>query len=246
MRLTAIIAAVCLAVGACDSRPATQQQRRAAAKRPTTMIARGSATISGEVKVVGWRGVPTSLPCKCGDKHTTVPDETVVVNPNGTLRNVVVYVKDSPPCAAAPGPDPVLDQVNCRYTPHVLAMHVGQKLRVRSSDPTYHNVHMLTSVNPEVNFGMPQPGEEVLSFAGSEFIRVKCDVHPWMLAYVAVFDHPFFAVTGDDGTFRIEGVPAGAWTLAAWHERFGELEQRVEVAEGASIGASFTFSPPGR
>ncbi|MGE5612182.1 MAG: carboxypeptidase regulatory-like domain-containing protein [Bacillota bacterium] len=234
----------------CDRQP----ERRAvpktsgAAGSASTQPIRGQGSIIGQVNLVGWKG-PATLPVLMRvpfqDRQIDVPDESVITNSNGTLRNVLLYVKDAPPLdPATDAPPVVLDQVECVYTPHVVAVQVGQPLRVKSSDNTMHNVHLMTRTNQPVNFGMVQPGTKDLSFKAPEIVRAKCDVHPWMLAYVAIFDHPFFAVTREQGTFEIKGLAPGTYTLVAWHERFGELEQTISVGENEPSRVSFTYGPP--
>jgi len=127
----------------------------------------------------------------------------------------------------------VLDQVDCQYVPHVLGLRAGQVLRVKSSDPAMHNVHGLSEKNPGFNFGMTRTGESRdLTFARPEQFVVKCDVHPWMTAHVYVFDHPFFAVTGDDGAFEIAGLPPGEHEVVFSHPFLGERHRRCNVDTG--------------
>src|SRR5688500_7200543 len=134
------------------------------------------------------------------------------------------------------------------YVPHVIALMAGQPLKVKNSDAFLHNVHSLATVNPPFNFGQPtkDEGKEVESPKAAEVFRVKCDVHPWMSAFIAVFEHPFFAVSKEDGTFTIPGnLPDGKYTLVAWHEKFGEQEKEIEVAGGKAEGADFSFKAEG-
>jgi hypothetical protein len=139
----------------------------------------------------------------------------------------------------------VLDQKNFQYVPHVLALQVGQPLIVRNSDDHAHNIHLKCTVNPETNFAMMGIGENPpITFKAPEFFPIKCDVHPWMDAEVGVFDHPYFAVTGDDGSFVIRNVPPGNYILAARHELFGELTQPVAVVDQQTTTGSFTYQPP--
>lgn len=184
---------------------------------------------------------------KCAAMHADEPplSEEVVVNDNGTLRNVFVYLKQAPSgqTYAAPRAPVVLDQIGCAYQPRVLGVQVRQPLLIRNSDDTLHNVHALARNNREFNIGQPNRGmESIRVFTTPEvMIRFKCDVHPWMSAYVGVLDHPFFAVTGADGTFSISDVPAGTHTLVAWHEKLGVREQTVTVSGGEPVEIPFTF-----
>jgi plastocyanin len=221
----------------------------AAPVAPAKIVASGSGTITGQVKITGLSPTARMTADFCTDPiHAPqlARAENLFVNPNQTLKNVVVYLKNvqSPlPANTAPA---LLDQVRCRYTPHVLALQTGQTLTVRSSDDMLHNVHLMADTNPSANVGMSKPGQiRDFTFQKSDRITVKCDVHPWMLAHVLVFDHPFFAVTGDDGSFTIKNVPAGTYTLCAWHERLDEQEQTITVADKQSATLNFTFAAPG-
>ena len=185
-------------------------------------------------------------------QHEAPLSEDVVVNDNGTLRNVVVYVKEGLDAGAAdrvPAPTkPVtIDQKGCQYTPHVVAVRVGQPLVVSNSDPTLHNVHGFPFDNPP--FNVLQSNKGITSTfkltTPEEAIPLKCDVHPWMLAWVFVFDHPYYAITGADGTFSLPAaLPPGEYKLVAWHEKYGAREQQVKVEEGQPAPAvEFTFDP---
>ncbi|MSS73037.1 MAG: hypothetical protein EXS64_16315 [Candidatus Latescibacteria bacterium] len=189
----------------------------------------------------------------CASKHTAeaaVLSEAVVVNGNGTLKNVFVYVKKGLEGKKFPVPPipAVIDQHGCLYVPHVLGMQAGQSLKILNNDGTLHNIHPRPKVNPEFNLAMPKfLKEKAVTFDKPEvMIPVKCDVHPWMQSYIGVVDHPFFNVTGDGGTFELKGLPAGKYTIEAWHEVCGSKEQEVTVAEGGTASADFTFSLPGK
>jgi plastocyanin len=184
----------------------------------------------------------------CHDGAGPLLDETVVVNEkSGMLANVFVYLADAPPSDGSQREPAVLDQVDCRYVPHVVGVQVGQALRVRSSDPkTLHNTHYVPSANKPANFGLTDAGaERKVTFEKPEFIRVKCDVHPWMTAYVGVFDSPFHAASGeDDGAFEIARVPPGKYKLVAWHEQLGQVEQPVEVTGDEPVEVTVTYKGP--
>jgi plastocyanin len=201
-------------------------------------VVRGKVTFSGAVP----RLQPhRNEPC-CEGAPATVPDETVVVNGKGELANVLVYLANISASDGSQQPPAVLDQKFCQYVPHVLGVQVGQKLRVTSSDPAPHNVHYNPSENHAANFVLTAPGQEkIVTFTKPEFFKTKCDVHPWMSAWIGVMNSPFFAVSKTDGTFEIPKVPAGQYTLAAWHERFGMLEQPVTVGETGSVEATFEY-----
>lgn len=180
-------------------------------------------------------------PCHAG--APTLRDESVVVDDRGRLQNVVVYLENPPPAPQAENLPPItLDQLNCQYVPHVVALRTGQTLHVLSSDATLHNVHGECVVNEPFNFAMVAAGQSRdLTFARPERFAVRCDVHPWMKAFVAVFDHPYFAVTGSDGSFEIRNVPPGPYVLVAWQERYGQQRVPVTVIDAHETPSSFVF-----
>ena len=156
-----------------------------------------------------------------------------------------VYVKDGlgnyyfeTPATAV-----TLDQKGCRYTPHVLGAQTGQPIEIVNSDATLHNVNAVATVNRGFNFGQPMKGlKNTTSFTAPEvMVRLKCDVHGWMSAYVGVLPHPYFAVTTGGGTFNIPNVPAGTYVVEAWHEKLGTQTQNVTLGENDSKELSFTF-----
>jgi plastocyanin len=179
---------------------------------------------------------------RCHPGAATIHVAPVTVGADGSLKDVMVYVKD-PPAAPAAGSEPpaVLDQVNCRYVPRVLGVRVGQLLRVTSSDPAVHNVHTLSDRNPRLNFGMTGAGQSRdVTFERSEQFPVRCDVHPWMTATVHVFDHPFFAVSDDDGRFGITDLPPGEHEVVFSHPFLGERSRKVTVgAEAVVVDVTF-------
>lgn len=178
----------------------------------------------------------------CMKKHPNgMPDETVEIGAPDGLANVFVYLKGVPASSGAARAPVLLDQVACQYLPHALALQIDQPLRVRSSDPVLHNVHIVGDRNPAMNLAMLKPGEQIVHFTQSDFLRLRCDVHPWMKAVIGVFDHPYFAVTSRDGAFQIGGIPAGHYTLCAWHERFGELDQPVTIARDGRTSTTFVY-----
>jgi plastocyanin len=170
--------------------------------------------------------------------------EDVVVNSNGTLKNVLVYVKDGlgGKSFSAPTTKVLFDQTGCQYVPHVLSMSVGQEVEVRNSDPTLHNVHSLSKLNPQFNQGQPNKGMKMTKkFDKAETFKVKCEVHTWMGAYIGVFNHPFHAVTGADGSFSLKGLPAGDYTIEAWHEKYGVQSGKVKVDAAGKATLDFKF-----
>ena len=221
---------------------ACKEKAPAAPPRPQPVfgqgVIRGKVTFSGAApKLEPIR----NQPC-CEGAPETLPDETVVVNDNGELPNVLVYISNIPPSDGSQQPPVVLDQKFCRYVPHVLGVQVGQALRVTTSDNAPHNTHYNPSKNPAGNFVLTTPGtDKTVTFTQPEMIRAKCDVHPWMTAWVCVTESPFFSVTKEGGTFEIPRVPTGNYTLTAWHERFGELEQQIEVKETGAVETKFEY-----
>lgn len=169
----------------------------------------------------------------------------IEVGAQGGVQGVVVYVRENVPAAAgaAPSEPIVLDQQGCFYRPGVIALRTNQPLIVRNSDDTFHNVHVRARASREFNLAQPFKGlESRRAFAAPEVgIEVSCDVHDWMHGAIAVFDHPFFAVTGADGRFAINGLPPGEYTLRAWHARLGSQTARVTVTAGTPAAATFTF-----
>jgi len=172
----------------------------------------------------------------CGQ---SVPDESIEVA-NGRLANVVVTVLGAP---AKPGTTTVvLDQKKCRYRPHVQAAQVGSALEIVNSDPVLHNVHGYMGPATSFNVAMPVKDQrEARKLDKPGLVRVRCDVHDWMGAFVLVVEGPA-AVTGADGTFRIQGVPPGTYTVKAWHEKLGEQTARVTVPASGDAAVSFGFS----
>jgi hypothetical protein len=184
----------------------------------------------------------------CASHHRgQVIDESVLVNGDGTLRNVVVWVSQGLEGRTfAPPKDPaVLDQQGCVYTPHVVTVMTGQRLLVKNSDPFLHNVRAAAVHNPPFNIGQPSVdvGGTPLTFLTPDRMFVKCDVHPWMTAHIVVLENPYFAVTGEHGTFKLPELPPGTYTVSAWHEVYGEQKQRVTVEPGKPLTLDFTFRP---
>ncbi len=164
-------------------------------------------------------------------------------------QNAFVWLKsgvqgDFPP----PRTPVVLDQQGCTYHPHVIGIQVGQPLEIVNSDETLHNIHAMPKNNKEFNIGQPVKGLKTQRTFDTQEVMVpfKCDVHKWMNSYAGVVAHPFFAVSGPDGSFTIEGVPAGSYTVEVWHEQAGTKEMNVTVAEGATAEASFTLALPAK
>lgn len=211
-----------------------------------------AGNLVGRVTIEG--AVPANPPIKieadpfCAQQNPNgATFEHFVLN-NGGLENVFVYVKDGLDTYYFDVPaEPVkLDQQGCRYRPHVLGVRVGQKLAISNSDDTLHNVHALANVNSEWNQGQALKNmvNEKVFTAREVMVPFKCDVHNWMHAYVGVLDHPYFAVTRDGGAFELKNLPAGTYTVEAWHEKLGTQTQSVTLGEKESKSISFTFKAP--
>jgi hypothetical protein len=171
--------------------------------------------------------------------------QRLVVNDNGTVRNVFVYVKGGLEGQSFVGASEAttLNQEGCMYDPHVMGLQTNQTLTILNSDDTLHNVNAQPANNQGFNFAQPVAGMETDQvFANAEvMIPVKCDVHPWMQAYIGVVDHPYFAVSGEDGSFSIANLAPGTYTIGAWHESLGEQEQSVTVDANGTAEVSFDF-----
>jgi plastocyanin len=178
----------------------------------------------------------------------TQTQETYMVGADGkALANVFVYVKDGLGNYVfdTPTESAKIDQKECRYHPHVFGMRVGQPLEIVNSDPTLHNIHAMPKANQEFNNGQPIQGMKMThTFTAKEvMVPFKCDVHGWMNAYVGVLDHPYYAVTKEDGKFELKDLPAGTYTIEAWHEKLGTQTSSVTIAAKETKDVPFTFKP---
>jgi len=212
-----------------------------------------AGTISGTVIFQGTPPPPTpadmGAEAACHTIHVDDPRLTqdVVVN-DGKLANAFIYISEGVNGQYQPPADSVvLDQRGCRYDPHVFGIMVGQKLAIKNSDPTLHNIHSMGSQNTQFNIAQygikdDKPQTTVKEFTHQEvMIPISCDVHGWMRSYAGVLDHPFYAVSGNDGSFSFK-APPGTYTLTAWHERLGKQTAQVTIASGGSASATFTFT----
>ncbi|HEY6339391.1 MAG TPA: carboxypeptidase regulatory-like domain-containing protein [Candidatus Sulfotelmatobacter sp.] len=208
-----------------------------------------TATLTGVVKFEGIAPKPSRIDMSadplCAKAHATpATTEDIVVDDKGGLANVVIYVSDGlagrtfqPPQQPA-----VFEQKGCQYKPHVLAMQANQKLEVVNSDETTHNIHPNPINNREWNMTQPHGVPLEQTFAREEIaIPVKCNVHPWMRGYIAVFKHPYFAVSEKNGSFEVKNLPPGTYTITAWQEKLGTLNQKITVSAGESKTLDFTF-----
>src|SRR6266849_4901798 len=223
----------------------------AAWTRQPPLPAQGGAKVTGKIKFVGTKPampkIDMSEEPKCTAKYQTPPtDEAVVVNANGTLADVFVYVKSGLPAsytAPAPAGPVTLDQDGCRYHPHVLGILVGQKLAIKNSDGILHNIKAKGTKNRPFNISQPTTMTSERTFTAPEVVvPLECNVHGWMHAWLGVLSHPFFAVSGTDGSFTIKGLPAGTYVIEAWHEKYGPQTATVTVTGSETKTADFNFA----
>ena len=207
-------------------------------------------TVTGKIIFSGAAPAPKKIDmaqdAKCGEANSNPQTETYMVS-DGKLQNVFVYLKGGPADKfdfPVPSEAAELDQHGCRYNPHVFGVEAKQTIKITNSDATTHNIHPTPAKNQEWNESQaPGGGVKEKSFARPEtLIKVKCNVHPWMTAYIGVLAHPFYAVSGKDGSFTIKNVPPGDYTLVAWHEDLLEQTQKIKVAAKGSTTQDFTFN----
>ena len=219
-------------------------------------VAGAASSISGTVTFDG--KTPTLKPLAmdadpvCAKKHTgPVPNEMLVLGSGNTMGNIVVWVSKGLPAGKtfpAPSTPVVLDQHGCQYKPHVMGIMVGQQYKILNSDALPHNVHTLPKVNKPFNRAMPATVKEATTTFDKEepIFQVKCDVHPWMGGYIAVFSHPFFSVTATDGKFTISGLDPGTYEITAWHERLGTQTASITVGANDKKTQDFKFTSPAK
>ncbi|HUE96461.1 MAG TPA: carboxypeptidase regulatory-like domain-containing protein [Longimicrobiaceae bacterium] len=239
----AALAALPLALNACGGGDDTGGAAAGGGAPAAAVEIQDPGSISGTITFYGTAPTNPTIDMRaeaaCLEKHEGTPvQESVVVNDNGTLRNVFVYVKEGlTQSYPATGATPEIDQDGCVYEPRVLGVQPGQNLTIRNSDPVLHNVNARPTTNRGFNISQPQAGmTSERSFASPEImIPVQCDVHGWMHAYIGVVDHPYFAVSGDDGSFRIENLPPGNYVLETWHEVYGTQTTPVTVPPNGNV-----------
>jgi plastocyanin len=213
-----------------------------------------ASSITGTVTFDG--KVPTLKPLAmdadpaCAKKHAKpVLSEMLALGSGNTMGNVLVWVSKGLPAGKtypAPKTPVTLDQQGCVYVPHVQGIMVGQPYRILNSDGILHNVHALPKVNPAFNKPMPPTLKETTTtFSKPEPVfQIKCDVHPWMNAYIGVFTHPFFSATSTDGKFTISGLDPGTYEITAWHERLGTQTASITVGANETKSQNFKFISP--
>ena len=219
-------------------------------------IAMAASSVSGTITFTGTPPPPRPLDMAadpaCAKKHATPAlNEMLVLGKGNTMGNIIVWVSKGLPAGKtypAPQTPVVLDQKGCQYLPHAQGIMVGQPYKILNSDGILHNVHSLPKVNPQFNKPMPPTLKETTTtFAKPEPVfNIKCDVHPWMSAYIGVFTHPFFAVTGSDGKFTIANLEPGTYEITAWHERLGPQTASVTVGASDKKTQDFKFAVPAK
>jgi hypothetical protein len=178
----------------------------------------------------------------CGE---SLPNDTYLINSAGGLKNVVVFIEAAPGSQANPQRENILDNTGCRYSPRILAMQRGERLKVRNNDPKLHIPHAYLDQRTVFTLSLPFRGTTIdatprIRQAG--VLKVVCDTHAWMLAYIHVFDHPYFAITDDRGMFSISDIPPGNYTLKAWHEDGGIRSQEIVVPDASEVRVGFEFA----
>lgn len=206
-----------------------------------------AGSVVGEVKLSD--AAPQFKPIKvtkdqdyCGD---TLPNEVYLTDSNGGLKNVVIFVESAPAGKPAdPQKENFLYNDGCRYAPHVMAFHRGERLRVKSNDPKLHIPHGYLGERTVFNLSLPFKNTTIdatSKIRQAGIMKVVCDTHGWMQGFVHVFDHPFFAVTNEQGAFSIPDLPPGNYVLKAWHEDGGVKSQEITVPDTGDVRISFEF-----
>ncbi len=223
---------------------------------PTTSVVSsaatsGTAAIKGKIFFDGEVPAPEELPIRgnpeCAALHPggTVYSEELLVS-SGMLQNAFVYIKEGLEGRAfeAPTAPATLSNFKCVYVPHVIGVQVGQPLQLVNEDPTLHNIHSYSKSAKPFNLGLPFQGmKQTKKFDAPEImVSLKCDVHPWMIGYVGVVAHPFFAVTSDKGEFEIKNLPEGEYLLKVWHEKLGTQSQKITIGPQETKEVEFRFA----
>ncbi len=219
-------------------------------------LAVAASSVTGTIT---FTGTPPKLPAlsmdadpACAKKHSTpAANEMLVLGSGNTMGNILVFVSKGVPAGKtypAPSTPVTLDQNGCQYKPHVQGIMVGQTYRILNSDGVLHNIHSLPKVNTSFNKPMPATVKETTTkFDKPENVfPIKCDVHPWMQAYIGVFTHPFYSVTATDGKFTISGLDPGTYEITAWHERLGTQTASITVGANDKKVQDFKFAVPAK
>jgi hypothetical protein len=244
--------AVSLIVG-CSGKATTNQPASSASQPAPSFFKVDPSTagsITGSIHFVGKKPARklidmSSDPACVEAHHGKAYDESLVVSSNGSLGNAFVYIEKGLEGKKfeVPSTPVTIDQRGCWFRPRVLGVQTGQVLQVVNSDPVTHNIHPMAEVNREWNHSQG-PGDAPLSrkFLKPEImIKVKCNIHSWMHAFIGVVEHPYFTVSKDDGSFEINNLPPGTYALAVWQENLGTQEQQVTVTPHSTAVTKFTF-----
>lgn len=241
--LLSLLAATCMLAGI--------STRSYAGAAPNGSNAPDRGSVVGRVR---FEGLPPKLAHNVASTDPACPkaaagvNEEFVTGSNGSLGNVVVYISEglSSQTFDVPAEPAVMQQKGCQYEPHVMALRANQTLKVVNEDHTMHNIHPMPANNREWNKAEAAGATVEEKFAREEIgIPVKCNVHPWMRGYLAVFKHPYFAVTGKDGSFDLSNLPPGDYTVQAWHEKLGTVSQKITVAAGQAKNIELDFKGSG-
>lgn len=226
--------------------PPQKAQAPAAAAYEAITVSSGAA-IAGVVSFSGTPPKPETLAVDkdkeiCGDSK---PSEKLIVSSAGGIKSAVVSIKGIAKGKAMTFPGTVtLDQKDCLYTPHMLIGRVGGNLDVRNGDPMMHNVHSFPFDNPSINRAQPKGSQPIAAALKlPEIYKVGCDIHKWMSAWVVAAEHPYYVITGDDGSYQVTEVPPGTYTVEVWHEALGTSTQEVTVKAGETAQVSFKLAP---
>jgi hypothetical protein len=237
----ALLAAGAILLAACGQKqePAVAEKKAAEPAAYFHVDPATAGTIRGKISFTGDKPAAQQVNmesdplCRKASAGKKVFDDQVIVSSDGGLANAFVYIRTGLEGKKfeTPVDEAVLDQHGCMFGPRVMGVMTRQAVIVRNGDPVEHNVHPTPKNNASWNEGMEPNGPDVKhKFAHAEvMIRVKCNVHAWMRSYIGVLDHPYFAVTGKDGSFTLRNVPPGRYMVGVWHEKFGEMEQAVIV-----------------
>jgi hypothetical protein len=245
--LSLVFAVACGGASESTAPPPAAPSTPSAAK-PAAATAKGTASISGKVTFEGTapaaEKVKVSADPKCQAQHPQGLEKQVVRVKDGALADAFVWVKSGVTgTQAAPAEPVLLDQQGCTYHPHIVGVQTGQPIKIKNSDDTLHNIHPKPTINAEFNLGQARKGMETnKTFDKQEImIPVGCDVHPWMRSYISVVSHPFFAVSKDDGSFEIKGLPAGEYEVEVVHEKLKSLTQKITVKDAEAGKLDFAF-----
>jgi plastocyanin len=249
MQAKKLVSLFALTLAICISSPYAV---KAGSPSPTTTT--GAASVKGVVKFEGTvpksKLISMSADPSCAKQHPSpVFADEVMTDSKGDLQNVIVFVSEGlgDRTFDAPTEPVVVEQKGCMYMPHVLAMRANQTLHLVNDDSTSHNIHPTPANNREWNKA-ELPGSTMdETFSRPEIaIPVKCNIHPWMRGYIAVFKHPYFVVTGKDGSFDLSNLPPGTYTIEAWHEKLGTATQKITIGASETKNLDFVFkSKPG-